>query len=97
MEDCLFCKLVQGTVPSKKLYEDDDILAFHDIRPIAPVQFGNDVLRSQSVVGKHDHAVEPKISRFANQVQPVTILRRQDGFGSFFAYFFEDCVLALGK
>ena len=39
MKDCLFCKLVQGTVPSKKLYEDDDILAFHDIRPIAPVHF----------------------------------------------------------
>lgn len=39
MEDCLFCKLVQGSIPSKKLYEDADILAFHDIRPIAPVHF----------------------------------------------------------
>ena len=39
MQDCLFCKIVQGAIPSKKLYEDDDILAFHDIRPIAPVHF----------------------------------------------------------
>jgi histidine triad (HIT) family protein len=39
MIDCLFCKIVEGKVPSKKLYEDDEILAFHDIRAIAPVHF----------------------------------------------------------
>lgn len=39
MEDCLFCKIVRGEIPSSKVYEDDDILAFHDIRPIAPVHF----------------------------------------------------------
>ena len=39
MTDCLFCKIVQGVIPSSKLYEDADILAFHDIRPIAPVHF----------------------------------------------------------
>jgi len=35
--DCLFCKIVEGTIPSKKVYEDESILAFHDIRPAAPV------------------------------------------------------------
>lgn len=35
--DCLFCKIVAGEIPSKKLYEDDKILAFYDIAPIAPV------------------------------------------------------------
>lgn len=39
MEDCLFCKIVHGKIPSRKVYEDDDVLAFHDIRPIAPVHF----------------------------------------------------------
>ena len=39
MEDCLFCKIVRGAIPSKKVYEDEDIFAFHDIRPIAPVHF----------------------------------------------------------
>ena len=39
MEDCIFCKIVRGEIPSRKVYEDDDILAFHDIRPIAPVHF----------------------------------------------------------
>lgn len=36
---CLFCRIVQGAIPSKKVYEDDDVLAFHDIRPAAPVHF----------------------------------------------------------
>lgn len=37
--DCLFCKLVAGTIPAKKLYEDDQVMAFHDINPQAPVHF----------------------------------------------------------
>ena len=39
MTDCIFCKIVAGTIPSKKLYEDDEVIAFHDIHPIAPVHF----------------------------------------------------------
>lgn len=37
MDDCLFCRIVRGELPSKKAYEDEDVLVFHDIRPIAPV------------------------------------------------------------
>ena len=36
MENCLFCKIVAGTIPSTKVYEDDTILAFRDIAPMAP-------------------------------------------------------------
>ena len=39
MENCLFCKIGAGQIPSDKLYEDDDILAFRDIDPQAPVHF----------------------------------------------------------
>ena len=39
MSDCLFCKIINGEIPSKKLYEDEKILAFYDISPIAPVHF----------------------------------------------------------
>lgn len=35
--NCLFCKIIAGEIPSNKAYEDDDILAFHDINPQAPV------------------------------------------------------------
>ena len=35
--DCIFCKIVNGEIPSNKVYEDDKILAFHDIAPQMPV------------------------------------------------------------
>ena len=37
MEDCLFCKIVEGKVSSKKVYENDYVYAFYDIHPVAPV------------------------------------------------------------
>lgn len=37
MNDCIFCKIAAGAIPSKKAYEDDRVLAFHDISPQAPV------------------------------------------------------------
>lgn len=37
MSDCIFCKIIAGTLPSNKVYEDEEMMAFHDIHPIAPV------------------------------------------------------------
>ncbi len=37
MNDCLFCKICAGEIPAKKVYEDDLMLAFHDIAPQAPI------------------------------------------------------------
>lgn len=37
--DCIFCKIVAGEIPCRKVYEDSDVLAFHDINPAAPVHF----------------------------------------------------------
>jgi len=39
MTDCIFCKIVAGVIPCKKIYEDEDVIAFNDIHPIAPVHF----------------------------------------------------------
>ena len=39
MSDCIFCRIVRGEIPAKKIYEDEDIFAFHDIQPVAPVHF----------------------------------------------------------
>ncbi len=36
---CLFCKIIAGKIPSKVVYQDDEIFAFHDINPWAPVHF----------------------------------------------------------
>lgn len=37
--NCIFCKIIAGQIPSRKVYEDEDIYAFHDIAPWAPVHF----------------------------------------------------------
>ena len=37
--DCVFCKIAKGVIPSRKVYEDDAVFAFHDIHPWAPVHF----------------------------------------------------------
>jgi histidine triad (HIT) family protein len=39
LDDCIFCNIVGGKIPCNKVYEDGDILAFHDIHPVAPVHF----------------------------------------------------------
>ncbi len=36
MEDCIFCKIIEGHIPSNKVFEDDELLAFEDINPVAP-------------------------------------------------------------
>ena len=38
-DNCIFCKIAAGKIPSRKVYEDDELLAFHDIAPWAPVHF----------------------------------------------------------
>ena len=35
MSDCIFCKIIAGEIPCKKVYEDESVLAFHDINPAA--------------------------------------------------------------
>lgn len=37
MDDCIFCKIAEGAIPAKKVYEDDRVLAFEDLAPQAPV------------------------------------------------------------
>jgi histidine triad (HIT) family protein len=37
--DCLFCKIIAGKIPSRLVYQDDELYAFHDIHPWAPVHF----------------------------------------------------------
>jgi len=38
-DNCIFCKIARGEIPCRKVYEDDELLAFHDINPVAPVHF----------------------------------------------------------
>lgn len=60
MSDCLFCKIVAGEIPSKKVYEDDLCYAFYDIDPQAPTHFlvvPKDHIQSVSAVNGENEAV----------------------------------------
>ncbi len=39
MVDCIFCKIVKGEIPSKKIYEDETVYVFEDIAPMAPIHY----------------------------------------------------------
>lgn len=71
--DCLFCKIAAGQIPSKKVYEDDQVLAFYDIDPQAPVHFlvipkehisGADAITAEnSAVVAHIYEVIAKVAK----------------------------------
>ena len=52
MENCIFCRIAGGEIPSKKVFEDDDVLAFEDINPAAPVHIL--VIPKRHVASAHD-------------------------------------------
>ncbi|MBQ3179748.1 MAG: histidine triad nucleotide-binding protein [Firmicutes bacterium] len=64
MTDCLFCKIAAGEIPSAKVYEDEEILAFRDINPQAPVHIliiPKKHVASLAEVGEEDTALLGKI------------------------------------
>ena len=71
MSDCLFCKIAAGEIPSAKVYEDEEILAFRDIAPKAPVHIlliPKKHLASLAEAGPDVSAVLGKMQRLARQL-----------------------------
>lgn len=74
--DCIFCKIINGEIPSNKIYEDDSVLAFHDISKEAPIHFlvipkahiesANDINEENSKIISHIFTVISKIVREFN-------------------------------
>ncbi|MGE4560171.1 MAG: histidine triad nucleotide-binding protein [Desulfobulbus sp.] len=70
-DNCLFCKIIQGDIPAAKLYEDDDVLAFRDIAPQAPVHFlviPKKHLSGPAVVSEEDERVVGKMLRVGSEI-----------------------------
>ena len=73
MENCIFCKIVAGEIPSKKVYEDEKVLAFYDINPAAPVhiliipkehiKWALDIDESNASIVAHIACVAAKIAK----------------------------------
>ena len=71
--DCIFCKIISGDIPSKKVYEDETVYAFYDINPMAPVHVLiipkqhissiNEVDETNSAVISHIYEVAAKLAK----------------------------------
>ena len=85
MDNCLFCKIIAGDIPSKKVYEDELCFAFYDINPMAPVHFlvvpklhlasCAEVTEQNAAVVGHIYAVIAKLAKeldFADGYRVVT-------------------------
>ena len=71
MEDCIFCKIIKGEIPSNKVYEDEEILAFRDINPAAPVHvlvIPKKHISSLAQIEKEDEAIIGRIYTTINEI-----------------------------
>ena len=71
MEDCIFCKIIKGEIPSTKVYEDEEILAFKDINPVAPIHIlviPKKHIESVVHLQKEDEAIVGKIYGVINKI-----------------------------
>lgn len=81
MSDCIFCKIVEGKIPAKKVFEDEDILAFNDINPARPVHvlvIPKKHITSLATVAAEDTPVLGKMLATANGI--ATERGSPDGF-----------------
>ena len=81
MEDCLFCKIIAGDIPSAKVYENDDVFAFRDIAPQAPVH----VLVVPKVhIASIGEITADNSAVAAKCIEAVALIAKQEGVGNGF-------------
>ncbi|MCR8845802.1 histidine triad nucleotide-binding protein [Paenibacillus sp. SC116] len=69
--DCIFCKIIEGTLPSKKVYETEQVVAFHDIQPKAPIHIviiPKKHIPTMNDLQKEDYALLGDIHEAAQQI-----------------------------
>ncbi len=86
-DTCLFCKIINGDIPADKLYEDDDILAFRDIAPQAPVHFL--VIPKKHIAGPGAISTEDQ-QIIGKMMQKGSEIAAQEGVGEAFRVVFNN-------
>ena len=70
--DCLFCKIISGEIPSTKVYEDETVLAFNDINPVAPVHIiiiPKEHIKNAEEITSENYAVVAHIFEVASLIE----------------------------
>ncbi|MBK2112296.1 histidine triad nucleotide-binding protein [Francisella tularensis subsp. novicida FSC159] len=84
MSDCIFCKIITGEIPSKKVYEDENIFAFHDINPAADIHIlviPKKHIASLNDLTEQDHEL---MGKFILSIPKVAKLMGLKGFKTIF-------------
>lgn len=79
--DCIFCKIVRGAIPCRKVYEDNELFAFHDIHPAAPVHFM--IIPKQHIVSLLE-ADDSHAALLGRMMTMAPRLAREQGLGTGF-------------
>ncbi len=74
--DCVFCKIIEGEIPSEKVYEDEDFLVIRDIRPVAPVHL---LVLYKKHVGKIHELSSEDIEKLKRVFEVVKIVAEKEG------------------
>lgn len=81
MEDCIFCKIIKGEIPSSKVYEDDQILAFKDIAPKAETHLL--VIPKKHLKNFNELADEEETLLTAHMMQKIPYIARSAGLSDY--------------
>ena len=80
-EDCIFCKIIKGEIPSSKVYEDEEILALNDINPAAPIHvlvIPKKHITSLATMEDGDEKIISKIYKVIMKLQKNKVLKNKD-------------------
>ena len=77
MENCLFCKIVKGEIPSNKVYEDEDILAFYDINPATPIHI---LVIPKKHIATHNDLTDEDSELMAKMHRVINQIAEEKGF-----------------
>lgn len=79
-ENCLFCRIIKGEIPSSKVYEDEEVLAFKDINPAAPIHvlaIPKKHITSLATMEDGDEKIISKIYKVINEIARKARLQRK--------------------
>ena len=77
MNDCLFCKIISGEIPSTKVFEDDQVLAFRDIAPMAPTHI---LVIPKTHIAGVDEITPENSAIVAHIFEMIPIIAREEGY-----------------
>lgn len=81
MEECIFCKIAAGAIPSRKVYEDERVVAFEDIHPMAPIHVIIIPRRHVATLMDVDEASMPDLQAMMAAAQEVARIKKVDHRG----------------